>query len=101
MASINDLKRMCKSFEYCRGCPLFGNNKCYPEHYPDDVEEVVKKWKYKQHNVKEIPLYIYDDICENLCVNDIGIGKYICEDYNYNCKECWNSWLSDIGSDVK
>lgn len=43
MASIKDLKRMCKSFDYCEECVL--KRKCgSPASIDEAVEEIVEKW---------------------------------------------------------
>lgn len=47
MATIKDLKRMCKSFDYCEECVLKG--KCgSPSSIDETVEEIVEKW-IKEH----------------------------------------------------
>lgn len=51
MASIKDLKRMCKN-EHCEGCPLDRKGvSCMPDSLPDNADEIVDKW-VAEHPVK-------------------------------------------------
>ena len=56
MASIKDLKRMCKSHKGCYNCPLgqlFNDETvpCIPLKFPDNAEEVIDKW-VQEHPIK-------------------------------------------------
>lgn len=100
MATIADLKRMCKSCKKnCNDCPLDSKcNGCIIS-LPDNAEEIVEKW------VKEHPKKTFrDDFLEkfpdapvdssgfpNVCLMDIYKGAdYKCKDEDYGCNECWN-----------
>lgn len=98
MATIADLKRMCKSFENCENCSLrYGCGT--PASISDAADEVVGKWS-KEHPKKTFR----DDFLEkfpdapvdssgfpNVCLMDIYKGAdYKCKDEDYDCNECWN-----------
>ena len=53
MASIKDLKRMCRNHEECNGCPLYigGFAQCTSSEFPDNVDEIIDKW-VSDHPVK-------------------------------------------------
>ena len=54
MATINDLKRMCKTMTLCTDCPLYtGDISCMPVTLPDNINELVDKW------VAENPIKTY------------------------------------------
>lgn len=98
MATIADLKRMCKSFENCENCSLrYGCGT--PASISDAADEVVGKWA-KEHPKKTFR----DDFLEKFpnapidsrktpqaCLRDIyGKVNAKCEDEDYDCTECWN-----------
>ena len=98
MAKIKDLMDMCRHFNDCNLCPLCSDRLCHPMNYPDDIDKIIEKWKYKQDVIK-IPSYIYSSICKNLCINELCNKHHECGDYD--CEECWNRWLSEIKSEVE
>lgn len=99
MASIKDLKRMCKMQTCCAGCPLSKEDiSCQPDLLPNNIDEMVDKW------VAEHPVKTYaDDFFEKFpdaqrmapgipvpCV--VGIYSEF-SDKNCpvgGCQECWN-----------
>lgn len=98
MATIADLKRMCKSFENCENCSLrYGCGT--PASISDAADEVVEKWS-KEHPKKTFR----DDFLEKFpnapvdsnklpkaCLMDIyGDANAKCKDEDYGCNECWN-----------
>lgn len=59
MASIKDLKRMCKGYSDCDDCPLSMEN-CLPDSLPDNADEIIDKDKWAQ----EHPVKTYANECK-------------------------------------
>jgi hypothetical protein len=104
MATIKELKRMCKSFkDNCDGCPLHSKmyNFCLMltlERLPDNADEIVDKW------VEEHPVKTYmQDFFEKFpnAPKDVDGAPKICPEQIYpeidlkhrcyeKCSKCWN-----------
>ena len=92
---------MCKSFEDCRGCPLCGDVACYPEHYSDDIGEIVDEW-VAEHPVKTYAMDFFekfpnaprssDGIPQTCWGHVYGDGRYCPSDA---CTECWNREMKE------
>lgn len=105
MASIKDLKRMCKNHEECDGCPLFcqGFSRCNPYELPDNADEIIDKW-VAEHPVKTYAMDFFEkfpnasrhcDGSPKVCWNNVyGKGR-ICP-FN-TCIECWNQEMKEDG----
>lgn len=103
MATVKELKRMCKSYEECSNCPL--GDTCRGDNVaalPDNADEIVDKW-VEEHPVKTYmqdffekfpnapkdrngapmacPRSIYSEI-ENRC-------------YEVDCLECWKREMKE------
>lgn len=106
MASIKDLKRMCKSHEGCNNCPLGqlfidGVAPCTPFEFPDNAEEVIDKW-VAEHPVKTYAMDFFEkfpnasresDGVPKTCWKHVyGDGKY-CD--STACTECWNREMKE------
>ena len=102
MASINDIKRMCKEHHYCSGCPLFYLEGCMLYRLPNDTEEIVDKW-VAEHPVKTYAMDFFEKFPDapRRISTDISVGIPVpcirliyLEFYNQNCSgkcpECWN-----------
>ncbi len=102
MASIKDLKRMCKEYVNCIGCPIKSGKFCGIHRFPDNADEIVDKW------VAEHPVKTYaDDFFEkfpNVQRDRFG-APMICmrRVYNINnpecgtigCDKCWNREMKE------
>ena len=101
MASIKDLKRMCKK-EHCEGCPL--NRKsvsCMPDSLPDNADEIIDKW-VQEHPVKTYAMDFFEKFpnaprrsngMPHTCWGYVyGDGKYCSSDA---CTECWNQEMKN------
>lgn len=106
MASIKDLKRMCKTHEcYTTECPLYRVDKsCLPESLPDNADEIVDKW-VQEHPVKTYAMDFFEKFpnasrngngVPKVCLNHVyGDGTH-CSFFN-SCTECWNKEMKEDG----
>ena len=98
MASIDDIKRMCKWYDYtCDDCPLSMEN-CLPNSLPGNVNEIVDKW-VAEHPIKTYAMDFFEKFPDaprttkgNPCP---CIGSIYSEFNDKNCllggcSECWN-----------
>lgn len=109
MATIKDLKRMCKSFkDNCDGCPLHDKiyNVCLMltlESLPDNADEIVDKW-IEEHPVKTYMQDFFEKF-PNAPRGAEGSPK-ICPDQIYpeidaddrcpeDCLKCWNQEVKE------
>lgn len=101
MASIMDLKRMCKGYSLqCRECP-FKIDFCQPAYFPDNADEIVDKWA-AEHPVKTYVMDFFEkfpnaprdsDGAPKTCWKHVyGDGKYCSSDA---CTECWNREMKE------
>lgn len=106
MATIKDLKRMCKTHKTCADCPLSMEDvSCLPESLPYDVDEIVDKWveehplkTYAHDFLKKFPNAQLDSYgAPRACVNAIyGLGD--CSKSEISgiiCRDCWNQKMKD------
>lgn len=101
MASIKDLKRMCKGTALCRDCPLHDVDMCNPEFLPDNIDEIVDKW-VQEHPVKTYAMDFFEkfpnaprdsDGAPKTCWRHVyGGGKYCSSN---TCTECWNQEMKN------
>lgn len=104
MASIKDLKRMCKEHFKCEGCPFIDFDCCEPDHFPDNADEIADKW-VAEHPVKTyatdffskfpdaqrkatagIPIPCIRVIYSEFYDKDCPVGR---------CYECWNREMKE------
>lgn len=103
MASIKDLKRMCKTQTFCADCPLNRDDSCIPYSLPDNVDEIVDKW-VSEHPVKTYSMDFFEKfpnaskgcnripvVCWALVYGD---GKH-CPSDVCNCTDCWNQLIPE------
>lgn len=99
MASIMDLKRMCKQYSDCDVCPL-KNSRCHDvvTSLPDNADEIVDKW-VQEHPVKTYAMDFFEkfpDAPRTTKGNPTPcIGAIYSEFHDKNClvggcSECWN-----------
>lgn len=106
MASIKDLKRMCKSYDGCDECPLQqlfidGVAPCMPSEFPNSVDEFVDKW-VAEHPVKTYAMDFFekfpnaprssDGIPQTCWGHVYGDGRYCSSN---DCTECWNREMKE------
>lgn len=120
MATIKDLKRMCKKTK-CKDCPfsngkgdnclvyttdiLLGNTLVYltPECFPDNADEIVDKW-VEEHPVKTYMQDFFEKfpnaprgaegspkICPHQIYSEISADDRCPED----CLKCWNQEMKE------
>lgn len=108
MASIKDLKRMCKSTD-CTSCPLhdIGNFRCSlgvpSKNCPDNADELVDKW-VTEHPAKTYAIDFFEKFPDARKRTD-GVTPIVCRrfvyDNNENCEfigsciECWNREMEE------
>lgn len=107
MASIKDLKRMCKNMA-CKDCPLSGSDvsdcwvRTVPSDYPyEDIDAIVDKW-VAEHPVKTYAMDFFEkfpdaprdsDGTPAACWQHVyGDGQYCAYDM---CTECWNREMEE------
>lgn len=114
MATIKDLKRMCKSFkDNCDGCLLYNkiDNICLMltlERLPDNADEIVEEW-VKEHPIKTYAMDFFEKF-PNARRNEEGTpatrGTIVCRKELYsdklpciwtcgNCSKCWNQEMKE------
>lgn len=109
MASIKDLKRMCKKEKCFAGCPLCrGNISCLPDSLPDNADEIVDKW-VQEHPVKTYAMDFFekfpnaqrktDERTPMACVEEVyDVANVNCLDGEL-CETCWNCWNREMKED--
>ena len=103
MASIKDLKRMCKEHHYCIGCPLFYLEGCMLYRLPSNIDEIADKW-VAEHPIKTYAMDFFEKFpnaardhngLPGCCwVQVYGGGKDCPFD---ECIECWNREMKEDG----
>lgn len=97
MASIKDLKRMCKGYSDCDDCPLSMED-CLPDSLPDNADEIVDKW-VAEHPVKTYAMDFFEKFPDARrkvagipvpCIRMIYSECYNNECSVGGCSECWN-----------
>ena len=104
MASIKDLKRMCKEYSDCDDCPLsmvMMDISCLPMSLPDNADEIIDKW-VQEHTVKTYTMDFFEKFpnartykgIPTICLRDIHpeLGDNC---YGENCLECWNRKIQE------
>lgn len=107
MASIKDLKRMCKKQFRCGVCPFSDLSYCEPDYFPDNADEIVDKW-VQEHPVKTYAMDFFEKFpnaeldsygAPRACVNAIyGLGD--CSKSEISgiiCRDCWNQEMKEDG----
>lgn len=96
MATIKDLKRMCKEHHCCIGCPIFYLERCMLYRLPSNIDEIIDKW------VADHPIKTYaQDFFEKFpnATRDCNGLPPVCWKHFYGdgkdcpfveCTECWN-----------
>lgn len=105
MASIKDLKRMCKEHHYCIGCPLFYLEGCMLYRLPSNIDEIIDKW-VAEHPVRTYATDFFGKFpnaqldsygAPRACVNAIyGLGD--CSKSEISgiiCRDCWNQEMKE------
>lgn len=106
MATIKDLKRMCLSIKFgCATCPLgMFAGPCYPDFYPDNIDEIVDDWVEK-HPVKTYAMDFFEKFpnAQRKATTGIPIScirVIYSEFYDKDCpvggcSECWNQEMKE------
>lgn len=105
MATIKDLKRMCKEHHYCIGCPIFYLEGCMLYRLPSNIDEIIDKW-VAEHPVKTYAMDFFEKFPNASKVEEDGTPKccwkfvygdtsYICE--SADCTKCWNREMKKDG----
>lgn len=107
MATIKDLKRMCKSFnDNCDGCLLHNkiDNICLMltlESLPNNADEIVDKW-VSEHPVKTYAMDFFEKF-PNARRNSEGIPRVcpqpiypeLADECHNNCLDCWTQEMKE------
>lgn len=99
MASIKDLKRMCKEYVNCIGCPINSILTCSIYKLPDSIEEIIDKW-VAEHPVKTYAMDFFSKFPDAQrkattgipipCIRVIYSEFYDKDCPVRGCSECWN-----------
>lgn len=99
MASIKDLKRMCKEHHCCIGCPLAHLEGCMLYRLPINIDEIVNKW-VDEHPVKTYAMDFFEKFPNAQrkattgipipCISVIYSEFYDKDCPVGGCSECWN-----------
>lgn len=99
MATIKDLKRMCKMYKTCTDCPLGGEHiACQPNWLPNHADKIVDEW-VAEHPTKTYAMDFFEkfpDAPRTTKGNPTPcIGAIYSEFHDKNClvggcSECWN-----------
>lgn len=113
MASIKNLKRMCKNIA-CKDCPLSGSDvsdcwvRTVPSDYPDeDIDAIVDKWA-TEHPIKTYAMDFFEKfpdapkesngipaVCRNDIYGKISMEPWDCLTCKMSCEECWNREMEE------
>lgn len=105
MASIKDLKRMCKKQKCCAVCPLNREGvSCMPDSLPDNIDEIVDKW-VAEHPVKTYTMDFFEKFPDAQrkattgipipCISAIYSEFYDKDCPARGCSECWNREMKE------
>lgn len=106
MASIKDLKRMCKGYSDCGDCPLSMEDCRRPDLLPDNADKIVDKW-VAEHPVKTYAMDFFEKFPGTQrnattgipipCIRVIYSEFYdkVCP--AERCSECWNREMKEDG----
>lgn len=105
MASIKDVKRMCKEYVNCIGCPIKSGKFCGIHRFPDNADEIVDKW-VQEHPVKTYAMDFFEKFpnaeldsygTPRACVNAIyGFGDCLKSEISgIVCRDCWNQEMKE------
>ena len=105
MATIKDLKRMCKSYQHCNSYPLCfdGVMQCRPCYFSDNTEKVIDKW-IEEHPVKTYAMDFFEKFpnaargekgTPNICQHQIYPEIYADYRCYEDCLKCWNREMEE------
>ena len=102
MASIKDLKRMCKGYSDCDDCPLSMEDCRRPDLLPDNADEIVDKW-VSEHPTKTYAMDFFEKFPDAQrrttgipipCIRAI-YSKIQDEKCSAKCPKCWNREMKE------
>lgn len=106
MASIKDLKRMCKKQFKCGVCPFSDLSYCEPDYFPDNADEIVDKW-VQEHPAKTYATDFFSKFPDAQrktitgipipCIRVIYSEFYDKDCPVGGCSECWNREMKEDG----
>lgn len=104
MASIKDLKRMCKKQFKCGVCPFSDLSYCEPDYFPDNADEIVDKW-VQEHPAKTYATDFFSKFPDAQrktitgipipCIRVIYSEFYDKDCPVGGCSECWNREMKE------
>lgn len=98
MASIKELKRMCKAYDACIDCPMSEAGCASPNKFYDNADEIVDKW-VSEHPVRTYAMDFFEKFpkapkdpsgCPMPCIRLIYPEAMDKSCLEYTCKDCWN-----------
>lgn len=111
MASIKDLKRMCRTYDECKDCPLStACNGFAPNRFQDTIDEIVDKW-VAEHLVKTYAMDFFEKFPNaktseegipvtrgfNICRKELYSDELpcVCIRYCGDCTRCWEQEMKE------
>ncbi len=103
MASIKDLKRMCKEHHYCIGCPIFYLEGCMLYRLPSNIDEIIDKWA-AENPIKTYAMEFFEKFPDaprttkgnpTPCIGEIYSEFHDKECPREGCSECWNREMKE------
>lgn len=104
MASIKDVKRMCKEYVNCIGCPIKSGKFCGIHRFPDNADEIVDKW-VAEHPTKTYAMDFFEKFPDAQrkattgipipCIRVIYSEFYDKDCPVGRCSECWNREMKE------
>lgn len=103
MASIKDLKRMCKEHHYCIGCPIFYLEGCMLYRLPSNIDEIIDKWA-AENPIKTYAMEFFEKFPDaprstkgnpTPCIGEIYSEFHDKECPMEGCSECWNREMKE------
>lgn len=96
LAFSEGLKRMCRAYPGCEGCPAYSELPCDIREVTPELIKAVQKWSdehpqktYAQDFREKFPGCLWDDDKPvGVCVSSIYHGVYKCD--GAGCRKCWN-----------
>lgn len=101
MASLKDLKKMCKAYDACIDCPMSEAGCASPNKFQDNADEIVDKW-VSEHPVKTYAMDFFEKFpnaardhngLPGCCWVQVYRGGKDCP--FDECIECWNREMKE------
>ena len=97
LAFSEELKRMCRAYPGCEGCPAYSESPCDIRDVTPKLIDAVQKWSdehprktYAQDFREKFPGCAWDVRPVGICRRSVYDGIHGCQTETKTCSECWN-----------